>query len=77
MEQEARKQGSPSLSSLTLIVNNGNHIQEQCLKQTVGRGNANIPNCLNCIESFLNKQIWGKHWDKAYQSEKGTVNSKS
>ena len=41
-------------------------------EQTEGGGNASIPNCLNCIESFLNKQNGGKHWDKAYQLEKGT-----
>ena len=43
----------------------------------VGRGNTSIPNSIDCIESLLNTQFGGKHWDKAYQSEKGTVNSKS
>ena len=40
-------------------------------KQTEGWGNANIPNCLNSIESFLNKQVWGKHQDKYFSAREG------
>ena len=47
---KTRGQGSPQTSLVQLyLADTENNIQEQCLVQTVGQGNASFPNCLDYI----------------------------